>query len=228
MPTAFQLLREWWAGVPEALELSYFNPLRLRVGQSVRLDLLDHRERYYRVGSLEEYCRHVDPGDGRPRRHVFVDYQLAAEDAAEPPRLRVSREEGERRCRVLLLELFDRPGPEAGLYGLCQGRGKAFTVTFPEGHPRASRTEAYPRLDARHGRYYAALVRVLKDRDADGRVVPEEVETLEIKYWDFGAEVALPSGRTEFEFVFVERKDRSGEHTVYLGREVDPANVHVL
>jgi hypothetical protein len=221
--------RTLWEMLTDAVqgpaELRYYNPLKARVGASVTIDDLDWKDYTFFIREVREYRRVISG-----REYPFVDYVLVARplNADEVRvRLRLNPVEdpdaaGGLTHHALLLHLSDEMAYDEGLHNVVTDTTRKFQV-LQDGKV----TEEYYRLNDVTDSY-KAQVTVLKDADHDNRVTPDEVERLEIEYWDYMREVQDEAGQPVTEYLFVEMDRNNGWFQIWQGREADPQKVLVI
>ncbi len=206
-------------------ELRYYNPLRARVGASVTIDQLDWKDYTFFVREVREYRRLIGG-----REFLFVDYVLVSRPLNADEvlmRLRLNPVEdpdavGGLTHHALLLRLSDEMAYDEGLYKVVTDTTRKFQV-IEEGKVTAEYLRLNDVTDS-----YKAQVAVLKDTDHNNRVDPDEVERLEIEYWDYAREVSDQAGQPEREYLFVEMDTNSGWFQIWQGTEADPQKVLVI
>src|SRR5262249_54045381 len=152
----------------------------------------------FAVRELREYQRTI-----RRRRFVFTDYVLAAKPLRADEvvrRLRVlpaGEADAAAGPQVLLLRLFDEMAYSDEVHGV---------VTDPTGKIEVTDndvTETFWRIHDVTSPY-KAKVAVVRDVDRDGKVMLEEVEKLELEYWDYWRETDDAAKQPVVQYLFVE------------------------
>jgi len=74
---------------------------------------------------------------------------------------------------------------------------------------------------------YRAEVTIIKDLDANKRIDPDEIEKVQLQYWDYWRDIADAAGQPLKEYLFVEMNSKTGWFQLWRGQEVDPEKVAV-
>lgn len=213
------------AAVQGPVELHFYNPLKARVGASVMINLLDWKDYNFVLREIREYRRVIDG-----KEFLFVDYVLLARPLNADDilvRLRLNPVEdpdaaGGLTHRALLLHLTDEMAYDEGLYKVVTDTTRKFEV-IEDGKVTAEYWRLNDVTDS-----YQAQVAVLKDSDHNNRVDADEVERLQIEYWDYTREVQDEAGQPVQEYLFVEMDRSSGWFQIWQGTEADPQQVLVM
>jgi hypothetical protein len=75
---------------------------------------------------------------------------------------------------------------------------------------------------------YKAKVAVVKDANQKSKAAKDEIERVEVEYWDYWREVKDQAGQTSTQFLFVEMDTDNGWFQLWQGQEIDPQRVFVL
>jgi hypothetical protein len=220
--TLWEMFLEHFEG---PVEMQFYNPLKARVGGAVMIDLIDWRDRQFRVQEIREYRRHIEG-----KSFTFVDYVLLDRPLGQPDltvRLRINPVADPTKVaglqhQVLLLQLFDEMPYDEGLHQVVNDTTRRFEVI-----ENGQVTEEYWRLHDVVGPY-KAQVSVLQDTDRDGKAEKQEVQRVQLEYWDYWREIQDAAGQALAQFLFVEMDKRTGWFQIWRGEEVDPQKVFVV
>lgn len=207
-------------------EEKYHNPLKARIGNTFNLDLLDHRELFYSLKSIDVI--------NRRNGTKLADYRLQAKpfgttDTKElvlrtvPRDGKVGKEKID--FRILSLSTYFACGwNDDARGGIMEG------VNDPRGefviNPGTEHEQKYFRL---HGLKdpYTATVNILKDDDNNGIVEDEEIETKTVKIWDFSRTTLDEAKQEVNEYLYVQKDEKTGWIEILLGTEVPPERIIV-
>lgn len=169
----------------------------LKVGQRIRLDILDYRDFTYQVGSIERYERFIA---GQP--FFFTDYVLYSEDSPVK-RLR----QGFNFC--LLLSLYDEiPFDEGFQRVVDESQGLEFFNVEDE-------DKKFYRFDGLEGPYLnVPIVDV-----AMGGILRT------VSYWDYAHDGKDEAGQPCREVLMIERDENTGRFQLWRGFEIDQNNI---
>jgi hypothetical protein len=207
------------------IELKCYNPLRARVGSPVTIDTLDWRDHDFFLREIRQYKRSLGS-----KEFFFVDYALLARPLGgedEWVRLRLNPVADPTKVSglthdVLLLRLDDEMSYNEDLHRVVRDDTKKFQV-LQDGKV----VEEYWRIHDVSSPY-RANVTVVKDSNADNKAGKDEVETLQLDYWDYRRETKDEAGQPQAEFLFVEMTADDGWFQIWKGAEIDPQRVMVL
>lgn len=205
-------------------ELSYYNPLKARIGSSLTLDEIDLRDLHFFVKEIRQYRRVIGE-----QEFTFVDYVLLARPLGEDDvwaRLRLvpieGAEEGGMTHTVLLLRLYDEFAYDEAFHKVVTDTTQKFEVV-EDGQV----TEEYWRInDVTES--YKADVSLLKDPNNDGTVDTDEVEKVQLEYWDYWRDTPDEAGQPVRQYLFVEMDAGHGWFQIWRGGETDPQRVMVI
>jgi hypothetical protein len=205
----------WWKDPPpEVQEKKVYNPEEARVGSTVSLDILDHRDVIYTVKEIRE--ADVSMGD---RRHKFTDYVLFAWLGEEEHwcRLRLVPEPNPDLSthRVLLLTMLEEMTYNEDFHAILKDESGKFNVEEP------GRVDEYSRVGGVKTPYIATIT-MMQDEDNSGRVDAHEVKHEKIEFWDY-SRLALDKE----EFIFVEMNSDNGWFQIWHGVQINPQSVSV-
>jgi hypothetical protein len=220
--TLWEMLTEKLQG---PVEFQYYNPLKARIGNAVLINDIEWRDYHFFLREIREYKRTLGP-----KEFLFADYVLLArplggEDVGV--RLRLNPVDDPDRAaglthNVLLLRQYDEMAYDEGLHGVVTDTTKHFQV-LEEGQV----TEEYWRIND-VGDSYRAKVSVVKDTNRDSTVQKDEVEPVELEYWDYWRDATDEVGQPVRQYLFVEMDAGTGWFQIWRGHEIDPQRVMVM
>jgi hypothetical protein len=220
--TLWEILLDKFSGPSE---LRYYNPLRARIGVSVTIDTVDLRDLNFFLREIREYQRRVGP-----QEFTFVDYALLArplhgDDVAVRLRLNPipsTQRSGGREYHVLMLRLDDEFEYSADFEKLLNDPSGLFQIR-QDGEVQ----EEFERL---HGLKtpYQARVSFLRDINQNQHIERDEIDVLELKYWDFARETRDEADQPVTEYLFVEMDGETGWFQIWRGSELDPQKILVI
>jgi hypothetical protein len=207
------------------LELSYYNPLRARVGAAVTIDLLPWRDLPFTLVAIHEYRRGIEG-----QQFPFADYVVQARPLGGDPvvlRLRLNPVDDPEQSagvthHVLLLKRTEDMPYNEELHRVVQDGTRKLQI-LQDGQVQAE----YRRIND-VATPFRAEVTILKDKDQDHRVQSDEVETQRLLYWDYWREAPDEAGQPQGEFLFVEMNEDNGWMQMWQGNAIDPQRVLVL
>jgi hypothetical protein len=205
-------------------EFKYYNPLHAKIGAGFTIDDIEWRERNFVVCEIREYKRRV-----AGKQFLFADYLLVDRPLNAPEirlRLRinpVADPQAERGLthHALLLRLEDDLAYNQELFNAVQAPTKTFQI-LEGGKVEAEFSRINDLTEP-----YRAEVTVIRDPDANQRVDPDEIETLQLKYWDYWREIPDAAGQPVKEYLFVEMDSKTGWFQLWRGQAIAPEKVAV-
>jgi len=216
MPTLWEMLIKKKEKVISQDEI-FYNPLKLRIGNHIRVNNLDLGKLSFSLTNLRVVERVVDDKSFR-----FVDYDLTARPLDSEPirqRIRVTPHD-DGTFGVLLLKHFTGFGyDEAYHNGLSYEKNKGETYE--------------PDWDATYWRVndmqteWTAETDTLIDANNDGTITKDEVKHGKLTYWDFWRETNVESIKV-LEFYLIEMNGEDGWFDIWVGQEIDPNRVEVI
>ena len=220
--TLWEILLDKFSGPSE---LRYYNPLKARVGVSMTIDTVELRDLNFFLQEIREYKRRIGP-----QEYTFVDYSLLArplhgDDVALRLRLNPiadTQRSGGREYHVLMLRLDDEFEYSADFEKLLNDKSGLFQIR-QDGVVK----EEFERL---HGLRspYQATVSYLRDINQNHHIERDEIDTLELKYWDFSRGIKDEAGQPLDEYLFVEMDGETGWIQIWRGGELDPQKILVI
>ena len=206
-------------------ELKYYNPLKARIGNAVQINDIDWKDNSFFLKEIREYQRRISG-----QLFLFVDYVLLSRPLHGDDtwiRLRLNPVDDPTRAaglthNVLLLRLDDDLAYDEGLHNILRDTTKKFQVL-----ENGQVTEEYWRVND-VGDSYEAKVTVLRDVNNDGTVDDDEVQRLQIEYWDYWREIKDIAGQPVTQYLFVEMNKDNGWFQIWKGQEIDPTKVMVM
>jgi hypothetical protein len=207
------------------VESHYYNPLQAKIGSSLLIDVIDLRDDNFFIKEIRQYKRTIDN-----RTFLFVDYVLLARPLHGEDiwvRLRLNPVEDPEAAAglthtALLLRLYDEMAYDEGLYKVVTDTTRKFEVI-----ENGQVTEEYWRINDVTSSY-KAKVSVLKDENKDGRLDEDEVEKMELEYWDYWRDTTDEVGQPLRQYLFVEMNSANGWFQIWRGHELDPQKVVVV
>jgi hypothetical protein len=220
--TLWELLMEKLHG---PVEMDVYNPLKAKIGSYVTLDEFDLHDLDFRVEEIREHRRTVGGRDFLFADYVLLARPLGKEDVSA--RLRLNSVEDPDRAAglthfALLLRLDDEMAYSEEFHQVLKDDTGKFQV-LDEGKVTA---EFYRINDVRQP--YKARVTVIKDADHDKKVEKDEVEHVELKYWDYWRDTTSAAGLPQKEYLFVEMDAETGWFQIWRGQEVDMQRAFVV
>jgi len=216
-------LWEMWTGKKQpAVEERYFNPMKAKIGSAVAINDIDLKQCDFFVKEIREYKRTIE---GKLFR--FTDYVLHAQPLkgdAVVLRLRVNptgQTDGAPTHNVLVLRLYDEMAYDKGFHGVVTDTTKKIEVADN------NVTQTYCRINDVQT-FYKATVAVVRHANQDGKVEEDEVETIQVEYWDYWRETPDEAGNPTVEFLFVEMDTGSGWFQLWRGEEINPQRVVII
>lgn len=216
--TLWEMLK---AKVSGPVELQIINPLNLKIGNSVRLDDIDFKDLHFTVKRIMEYKRTIGGSD-----YFFTDYDLSARPLVGEEvkiRLRLNPMENPDKVaglthNVVMLKLYDELAYNEDFYKVVTDKTKLFEVSLD-----GVCTERYYRINDVQDPY-RPTVTVVKEGDKD----TEDLQKLNLEYWDYWREEKDEGGTLFSQFLFVEMNKDDGWFQIWRGQEIDPLQVSVL
>jgi hypothetical protein len=226
--TVFERWREKRRQAGLDTEEKYLNPLGVKLGDLVELDRLDWRGLDFTITQFRVVTRKI----GRDE-FPFTDYYL---------RHRGLKPEDEIFCLLRYIPLDD-PDPDSG---------KTHEVYLLELVEESEHSEQIMEVLAANSGYtyytdvkgqddweeqvfptrvndvetpYDCDVDIVQDKDHDGEVEDDEVESHKATLWDFWRLISAEGSKDVTEYLFVEVDQDDGWTELFRGEEVDPATV---
>lgn len=212
------LWQKWTQSKPveKPLELQCFNPLGVKVGDLVTLDVLDYRSAGFKVEEIRENDR------GLGEKAKFADYVLIPfkRDSGRSIRLRCYQTPDRTMSyQAVILEWYDGLPFDQGLADHCNAETGFFEV-FQDGVLQ----ESFSRVGGLRGAS-VIHVRSYKDDDGSGEVDLDEVETFDMDCWDYVRDAKDEAGQPYERYLIVEMDKRNGWFEIWTGHTVDPERV---
>jgi hypothetical protein len=213
------------AKVQGPVELHYYNPLQAKIGSALMINDIDLRDESFFIKEIRQYQRTMN---GRP--FLFVDYVLLARPLQGEDvwvRLRLNPVDDPDAAAgithtALLLRLYDEMAYDEGLHQVVTDTTKKFEVI-----ENGQVTEEYWRINDVTSSYKAAVA-ILKDDNKDGQVDEEDVEKVQLEYWDYWRDATDAFGQPVRQYLFVEMDTANGWFQIWRGQEIDPQKVLVM
>lgn len=227
---------------PVPNERKYYNPLKLNIGDPVTLDEMNFRGLDFKV----QYIREVKLQFNKSGAYPMVDYDLIARSLSGDPvkaKLRLAPKEdpdnaAELTHDAILLKFDDELGADSGIEDnvLNDNTGQFNVDEDNDGKDDSFFTRVNDVKDP-----YTARVTVLDDRNHDGKVSDNEVQSFAVKFWDFyrtaesikkrqkdgsWVDEKLPEPATEF--LIVEKDINKSWFTIWRGFEFNTDRIQTL
>ena len=216
-------LWEMWTGKNEPLvEEPYFNPMKAKIGSAVAINDIDLKQDDFFVAEIREYKRTIE---GKP--FFFADYVVRAQPLqgdAVVLRLRVNptdQADTGPTHHVLVLRLYDEMAYNEGFHGVVTDTTKKIEVADK------NVTETYLRINDVQDSY-KATVSAIRAVNQDGKGEKEEIQTVQVEYWDYSRETPDEAGNPMVQYLFVEMDTSSGWFQLWRGEEINPQRVVIL
>lgn len=221
--TLWEMLVEAFSG---PTEFKFYNPLRARIGNAVSISDVELRDFNFFLREIREYKRRI----GR-KNFFFADYVILARPLNADElllRLRLTPVEerhaadSELSHDVLLLRLDDEFKYDKEFHSILTDESQKFEV------------REHDEVVAEYWRIndvtspYQAKVSVIQDTNKNRRAEMNEVEKLELEYWDYWRESKAEGDVAQTEFLFVEMDSESGWFQIWKGLSIDPKRVMVM
>lgn len=219
--TLWEMFTDWVAGPHE---LKHFNPLKAQIGHSVSIDDIDWRDRDFKVREVRQYKRTVGG-----RQFLFVDYVLTertVQGVETDIRVRLNPaagvERGGEEFHALLLVLEDEMTYDQGFHDVVRDPSGLFRIEH-DGQVEAEFTRLHSLTEP-----YRAQVTILADQDSNRKVTKDEIESVQIDYWDFERDTTDAAGQAVKEYLFIEMNASDGWFQIWRGSAIDPNAIAVL
>jgi hypothetical protein len=213
------------------LELQYHNPLGAKVGCFVNIDNdPDLGGINFVIERMSIYETKI-----KERKFYHTDYHLRGTtlDRDRPIRLRLrlipdEDETNRLGCKVQVLRLYDEMEWDAGFHdNVLMSESGIFDVNYDDAGVELAEPRRYWRVEDVLDPYHARVT-VLCDKDGNGKVEENEVERIDVTYWDYHRNTDDAVGQEFTEFLSVEMNDRSHYFTFLRGREVGAFQISVI
>lgn len=200
------------------------NPLEIKIGSHLELDVLDYRDRKWEVEEIREYHENIEGED-----FFVTDYLLygknmelnSGEDKQCIIRLcKKDRSEDGMTHNVLLLHLSHEHEYDEGLDALLRDdEGE-------EGGEFQMDDTVFYRLNDVRGCAQFTVTKVnAKTQNFKNK---DELDSTNINSWDWITELKDEADQVYNEFLFIETNMNTGWHQFLLGVEIDPTDVTVI
>lgn len=214
------------------LELQYHNPLSAKVGCTVSID---HDAQCAGINFVIEKLS-IYETKIKEKKFYHTDYHLKGVtlDRDKPLRLRLRLVPDENVTnklghKILLMQHYDEMEWDEGFYhGVLLSETGQFDVNHDDDGNPLSEPRSYWRIEDVLDPY-KARVTVMMDKDGNGTIEDNELERLDMTYWDYHRETVDPGTTDKFiEYLTVEMKDETRYFTFLRGREVGSFQVTVF
>ena len=213
------------------LELQYHNPLAARVGTIISFDcyheLNDINFSVEKIGIYETKIQ--------SRKFVHTDYYLKAtlEDSDIPLRyrLRLTPDEDETNnlgSKIQLFSLFDEMEWNEDFYNNVLGCSEGiFDINRDRNNNELDPPNRYWRVGDILDPYHARVT-LLADTNGNGIVEENELERIDVTYWDYSRNTKETDNIPFVETLFVEMGDKTNFFTLLIGREISAFQITVI
>jgi hypothetical protein len=237
--TAFERWKEKRRVENADTEELYVNPLELKLGDSITIDTESLRDEMLKVDEFRVVSKEVGE-QSFPSTDYFVSYR--DEESGEVVRDVVLRftpldspdKDADITHQVLLLEpltqfeydpelaavleknegfVWREESMQAPLHTIQEVLSEDYK---PEGSKTVVEETHYPYRVGDVVSPYYCTIDYLKDKDSDGELDRDEVDSYSVKLWDFCREA-----EDGIEYLFVEIDNKDGWTEIYTGREID-------
>ncbi len=225
MPNGKTLWEMLLAKIEGPVESHFYNPLKAKVGSPVMINEIELKDDNFTIKEIRQYQRTIGSKDFYFVDYVLLAHQLEAEDILARLRLNPIDDPdsaGGLTHQALLLRLYDDLPYNEELHKVVNDTTKKFQVTA-----NGQVVEEYWRINDVTSSY-KAKVAVVKDANQNGKAAKDEIEKMEVEYWDYWREVKDQAGQTSTQFLFVEMDTDNGWFQLWQGQEIDPQRVFVL
>lgn len=220
------------------LELQYHNPLGAKVGNCVSFN---HEEGIAGVNFFVEKIA-VYETRVHGKKFYHTDYLLRGQtlDMDHPIRLRLrlmpdDSATNQLGCKVLVMYLYHEQGWDEGLFEVLNDPMGEFHVNQDDDGNDLEEPWKYWRIEDVKDPYHARVT-LLSDTDGDGTVEDEELERLQVTYWDFARDTYDEQEVQFTEYLTIELDETvvvgedgpSRYFTFFRGTEVDPEQIMVI
>lgn len=224
--TAFERFRERHRESKLATEGRIFNPLSLKIGDMISLNIPECQELDFQVLEISEVRRKVGGED-----YPLADYRLIHRGLSD---------DDEKSLVLRVIPLAD-PDLDAGerftLIALHAQESMEYSedvhavLKADEGfslYPGTEQEEVFPARVSDVTEPYDVVGVTIKDLNHDGKIDDSEAKRWEAQYWDFWRNVA-PEGEDEkVEYLIVEMDTKDGWMEIWMGPELSPHAVEIL
>ena len=199
-------------------DITFRNPLDLRIGSSVRVPFAngpDFADFDFTVQEIREYVRRIGG-----QEFGFADYVLRGvntktfdADQTMTARLRVVPNQAGAHDS-LLLRLDDEFAFSEDFLAVVKDTTGIFETT----DDATNVTDTFSRINDLRDPYEAAVL-VIKETTSDGHAAPGTSSHMTLEYWDYWRDIEIGGGNTAKEFLFVEMNSETGWFQIWRGRE---------
>lgn len=207
-------------------EKKYYNPFDARIGNTLHIDVVEHRGIFFAVKAIEV----IDRGTGVKIADYQIEGKKLDESESRKLTLRTVPREGKTGkdkvdFRIVgLTEFFSCGWDDAASAEIVQG------CEDPAGefviNPLTEDERKFWRIGDRKRAYEYVLVTTLKDDDGNGVVEDSEIAKREIDMWDYSRTTQDPGGEYN-EYLYVQKDRASGWLQILTGREIPPERINI-
>jgi hypothetical protein len=212
------------------LELQYHNPLGAKVGNTISFD---HQPD---IGGINFYVERISVYETRVvgKKFYHTDYHLKGLSLGmeKPLRFRLrliadSDSVNPLGCNIQLLSLYDEMEWDEGFYAVVNNPSGEFHVNHDDFGDELEVARTYWRIEDVVDPYHSRTT-ILKDDDEDGSVNEDELERINVIYWDFSRETEDHNDQKITEFLTIEMNEKTKFFTFLRGTEVDASQITVI
>lgn len=211
------------------LELQCYNPLGAKVGNTISFD---HQPD---IGGINFYVERISVYETRVvgKKFYHTDYHLKELSLGmeKPLRFRLrliadSDSVDPLGCSIQLLSIYNEMGWNEGLYTSVNDTSGEFEVDHDDFGDELEVPRKYWRIEGVVDPYYSRTT-ILKD-DGDESASEEELERINIVYWDFHRDTEDHNDQKITEFLTIEMNEKTKLFVFLRGTEVHASQITVI
>ncbi len=213
-----------------SLELQYHNPLGAKVGNTISFE---HEKDISNINFvIEKMSVYETRISGKKFMHTDYHLKGVSIELEHPLRFRLrlipdKDQNNKLGCRIHLLQLYDQCEWDEGLYAIINNQEGIFQIDQDDLGNALDEPRRYWRVEDVLDPYHARVT-LLKDDDGDGIVDIDELERLDMTYWDFHRNTVDENEQTFLEYLTVEMNDKTRYFTFLRGKDVDASQIMVI
>ena len=208
------------------VESKYYNPLKVVIGDYIDINDIDYAGLAFEISGIMEYRRVIGGQEFFFTDYLAIAKQLNKDDVVLRVRLMPvtdPRPDNDLTHYVILLKTFDEFE-----YGKFEGfeenvlndKSGIFKITDDA---TGEKDVPFWRVNDVKSPYTAGQT-IIEDKNSDGKVDSREVDSGEVKYWDYWRGTKI-EGVDMTDWVFVEMDTETGWFTILRGREIDATRI---
>lgn len=213
------------------LELQYHNPLEAKVGCSVSID---HDQQTLGINFFIEKISVYETKISE-KKFYHTDYHLKGVtlEKERPIRMRlrlIPDDDASNKLgsKIQLLTLYDEMEWDEDLYSnVLTSDSGVMDVNYDDDGNQLDVGKRYWRVDDVLDPYQARVT-ILSDKNGDGKIEEEELERIDITYWDYHRDTEDINNIKFTESVFIEMNDKTRYFTFFRGREISAFQIQVV